>query len=194
MHCVSPAEAFESFDLSDFSVSDEHRWYRRALVLKADIASTQTRLVAAPPSNASRLPYFIDAVNRWFPSQTRRLLWIAHWEENTHHFGSSFLTAARRGLGEMRSIDEAPGHVFDAHPYAELDQLELSLEHQTEAGLLAGFLGQLIVTESDGWLIADGCTDRFEVWEGNVLFHSASSERIADARVIIKAFDCGEMR
>jgi len=193
MRCVSPAEAFDLLDLPDFSVSDEHRWYRRALVLRTDIAVTQKRLDAGAPTGAWQLPYFADAVSRWFPSETKRLLWIAHWQESTHHFGSSFVTAARRGLGESRSIDEAPGHVFAPHPYAELDQAELSVEHQTEAGLLAGFLCQLIVSGSDGWLVADGCNDRFEIWEGNVIFYSANSEKIAEAKDIFKAFNCGKM-
>ena len=43
-------------------------------------------------------------------------------------------------LGESRSLEEAPGHYFDEHPYANLDVTELTAAHRHELGLLVGFV------------------------------------------------------
>ena len=193
MRCLSAEEVAEQFGTAGFRVSDEHRWYRRALVLDAKLAAKQVRVPAGPPESR-RLPLFIVAVNAWLRPSSGRLLWVDHWEDGIYHDPAALLVAARNGIGESRSIDEAPGNYFEPHPYEEQDQSEWSQEQRLEAGLLVGLLSLLIVQESDGWLIADGGGDRFEVWEGNIFFHSADRAKIDEACTLVRDFECGEVQ
>lgn len=192
MHCLSAEEVTARFGSHGFVVSDEHRWYRRALVLKTGLAARQTRLSGGAPA-ALHLPDFLIAVNAWLPGSSGRLLWVDHWQDGVYHDGAAPLVAARRGIGESRSLDEAPGHYFEPHRYEEKDQSKWTSAQRAEAGLLAGLLSLLILEKSDGWLIADQGVDRFEVWEGNVLFHSADRAKIEEARVLLRDFECGPM-
>lgn len=193
MHCLSAEEVTARFGSAGFSVSDEHRWYRRALVLNAKLAGRQTRLSACAP-DAPHLPDFLLAVNAWLPASSGRLLWVDHWQDGVYHDGAALLVAARHGIGESRSLEEAPGHYFEAHAYEEEDQSNWTSAQRVEAGLLAGLMSLLILEKSDGWLIADQGVDRFEVWEGNVLFHSADRSKIEKARALLREYECGTMK
>jgi hypothetical protein len=189
MRCLAPKEAEDLFGPSGFRVSSEHEWYRIALVLDRDIATRQIRIGGRPTPNVSRLAYFAEALNRWLPTSRARLLWVDHWNSS---FPSpyEFFVAARVGLGEMRSLSEAPGHYFDPYPYDERDQLKIPPKQARQTGILIGLMAVIMVGGWDGWLVAEGSSDQIEFWEGNVFFHSNDSSRLADAKTLMMEFDC----
>jgi hypothetical protein len=159
-------------------------------VLDPKLASRQERLSAGPPAILTVLAPFIQQLNRWLPSERARVLWVDHWEKGNPHNSQALLQAARLSVGETRSFDEAPGYFFDVHPYDNLDVQETSPEHNYELGLLVGILSLFLVEASDGWLLAEGCTDRIEFWEGNVLFHSDDLAKMRKADKLLRAFGC----
>lgn len=57
-------------------------------------------------------------------------------------------------------------------------------------GLLEGFTTMILMTSSDGWLIAEGCIDRIEFWEGNIFFHSKEAKQIERANALLDGFGC----
>ncbi len=190
MRCLTAEEVVSMYGPVGFSVSDKHRWYRRELVLNSELASRQVRISASPPPILGTLAPFIQELNRWLPTERSRLFWVSHWELGNPHNSEALVRAARLGAGEPRSFDEAPGHYFDAHPYENLDVTETTPEHNYELGLLIGLVSMLLIESSDGWLLAEGCTDRVEFWEGNVLFHSEDRAKIVDADALLRRFDC----
>ncbi len=195
MRCLTAEEVVSLYGPIGFSVSDENRWYRRELVLQSERASRQVRVSASPPTILGALAPFIQELNRWLPTERSRLFWVSHWQSGNPHDSEAFVRAARQGAGEPRSLDEAPGHYFGAHPYENLDITETTPEHNCELGVLIGLVSMLLIESSDGWLLAEGCTDRVEFWEGNVLFHSEDREKIGEADALLKSYGCPpEMR
>src|SRR5690349_16518638 len=126
--------------------------YRSDLAIAVDIAAKQGRIGARPPGEIHRLPAFVGAVNRWLPDRRRRVFWVAHWAGASGWDDDALLLAARAGMGESRSLAEAPGHVFDARAWAEWDQLTLSAEDRSELAILVGIGVLVLATGSDAWL------------------------------------------
>ena len=56
--------------------------------------------------------------------------------------------------------------------------------------MLAGVIAMLMMTQSDGWLIAAGCADRIEFWEGHFFFHSQDADQLRRAEAIVEALGC----
>jgi hypothetical protein len=187
MRCLTPKEAEDLFGQVGFSVYSDV--YRTTLLLKPEIASRQHRVGGRPAPDAHRLAYFGEALNRWHPPNVHRLLWVSHWNNDFPSTHALFV-AARVGLGETRSLTEAPGHYFDPHPYDERDQTEITPEQARETGLLVGLMSLLMINGWDGWLIADGSADRIEFWEGNLFFYSREKPRLADANALMDEFGC----
>jgi hypothetical protein len=174
-----------------FTVSLEHRWYRTALTLDAKIAGRQARVGASPPDDLRGLRFFLERVNRWLPSKTARVLWIDHFESAVLG-DDALLLAMRRGFGEQRPLADAPGHYVDPQPWHEQDQLLITPERAGALSLLVGIAAALLITGSDGWLVAPGVADRIEFWEGNIFFYSSDSHRIAEATNLLS--DCPPVR
>jgi len=172
-----------------FSVTSNPHLDRTALVLDPAIASRQTRLGGGPTPDVSRLPHFAEALSRWYPPHVHRVLWIDHWSND---FPSAYdlFVAARVGLGETRSLSEAPGHYFDPHPYDERDQTRLSQEQARQTGILVGLTSLAMISSWDGWLIAGGSSDRIEFWEGNIFFYSCERPRLTGAKSTMDEFGC----
>ncbi len=191
MHCLSPPEAEEIFGGQGFSISLKHQGYRQELVLVDAKASQQVRIAARQPSDPGRLPYFVRTLNRWLPTHRARMLWIDHWEGLLFEgHENAIVDAAWRGLGEARSLEEAPGLYLDSQDWDEQDQTLIPAPHAKARGLLSGMIIIMMATESDGWLISEGSTDRIEFWEGHFFFHSADQEKLRQAREIIDEFRC----
>jgi hypothetical protein len=188
MRCITPKEAEDLIGRAGFKVSFEHEWYRIALILEPKAAARQIR-VGGRPSQVSRLAYFAEALNRWLPPNRHRLLWVNQWDS---FFPSTyeFFLAARVGLGETSSLSEAPGHYFDPYPYDERDQTEILPEQAREIGILIGLMSLVMIDGWDGWLVAEGGSDRIEFWEGNIFFYSDVRSRIAVATSLMDQFDC----
>jgi hypothetical protein len=184
MRCLTPGEVEELFGAEGFRVSFEHEEYRIALFLEPNARAQQTRIGCRPSGDTTGLPYSALALNQWLPPNRHRLLWIDHWEWLYPHLHWTFM-AVRTGLGEMRSISQAPGHYFDPFPWDEQDQLRISPEQARQTDLLIGLTALVMVGRWDGWLVADGGTDRIEFWEGNLFFHSSKPLRIAEAENLI---------
>jgi hypothetical protein len=192
MRCQTPAEVETVFGPGGLHVDLRDTSYRTALVFNGPQAAAQRRLGCGLPQRLSALTRFAAALNRWLPTDRRRLLWVDHWENNFPSSAEAFM-AVRRGLGEARSLDETPGHLFDAHPYHEEDQLEISAAHGRELGLLLGMMLVILAEGWDGWLLAEGESDRVEFWERNVFFHSAEPARIEAAQDLTTDYGCGPL-
>jgi hypothetical protein len=191
MRFLSPAEAETLLTRPRYSVSLTNSWYRSALLLDPELAGRQTRIAAEQPSDIGTTSRFVMTLNRWLPTDEARLLWVDHWEVG--NFGvleNALAAAAWRGLGEVRPPKEAPGLFFDAQNWGEEDQIEVTLEQAEARGVMVGIVALMMMSESDGWLVAPGCTDRIEFWEGNFFFHSETEEKIRQAEAIISAFGC----
>jgi hypothetical protein len=48
----------------------------------------------------------------------------------------------------------------------------------------------VMISGSDGYLLAGACSDRIEFWEGNLFFYSSRRERLSEAEALLKVFDC----
>jgi hypothetical protein len=177
------------FGTLGFKVSPEHAWYRRELVLDHAIADRQTRIAARPTLNVERLNYFIVALIRWLPTNRGRLLWVEHYETYYPSLHDSFV-AVRAGLGEKRSLDDAPGHYFEPHDYEQEDQTEILPAHAADVDIMVGLISLLMAGDWDAWVIADSCVDRIEFWEGNIFFYSEDQSRIARAEALLQTFNC----
>lgn len=189
MRCLTPNEAVDLFGRNGFSVASNPNLCRNALVLEPTLASRQTRVGGQPPRDVRHLRYFAEALNRWHPTDKGRLLWVDHW---TNDFPSTYETfiAARTGLGDARSLFEAPGHHFGPFPYHERDQMNISPEQAQQTGILIGFMSLIMIDGWDGWLVADGTSDRIEFWEGNVFFYSSEKLRLTAADSLMNQFEC----
>lgn len=189
MQCLTLEDAEALLSRDGFAIVSKPDWKRPALVLKPAFAARQTRIGRRAAPAADRLLEFVDAANSWLPSKTRRLLWIENWETNYPNTYPAFV-AMRGGLGEQRSLFEAPGHLFDAFPYDERDQLMRTREHDQEAGILVGLLSLVVIGGWDGRLIASGSTDQVEFWEGNIYFYATERSRLANAVALLDGFGC----
>lgn len=190
MRCLSPEQTKEIFGGAGFGVSLEHTDYRRELVLDLPNGERQYRIAANLPPHASGLTPFLAAANRWLPTDRARLLWIGHWCSIPADDPAPLVEAARRSLGELRSLEEAPGHLFGAHPYDQAIETRISADHSNDLGLLVGLTILLVLSGSDGWLIAQGSQDRIEFWESHIFFHSTDEARMAEACDLLTTFGC----
>jgi hypothetical protein len=189
MRCLTPKETIDLFGRNGFSVMSNPDLCRNALVLESTIASRQNRIGGRPTPDVSHLARFAEALNRWHPPNAHRLLWVDHWN-NDFPSAYEFFIAARVGLGDARSLSDAPGHYFDPHPYDEQDQTKISPEQTRQTGILIGLMSLIMVNRWDGWLVADGSSDRIEFWEGNIFFYSSEGSRLTNANSLMDQFGC----
>jgi hypothetical protein len=189
MHCLTPNEAKDVLESAGFRVSSADDRHRMELAPEPTVVAGQIRIGARPTPHVDRLCYFAEGRNRWLPSNRHRLLWVDNW---TSDFPSAFefFIAARIGLGETRSLFDAPGHYFDPYPYGELNQTQISPEQARQTGILIGLMSLIMINGWDAWLIAAGSSERIEFWEGNIFFHSHEPSRVAEATVLLDQFDC----
>jgi hypothetical protein len=180
MRGLTVQETQEILGKYGFRIDQNQSWYRLGLVLDTAIAGTQMRVDACPSAKPSGILGFAEAANRWLCPNKRRILWIEHYETA---FPSPYETfvAARRGLGEVRSLVEP-------HPYDQTDQIDMSKDQAQEANIIAGLSTLVLVGGWDGWLIAEGATDRIGFWEGFVYFYSSSAAQIERAQLLINRF------
>ena len=191
MRCLAPNDIASLFGDAGFTARAAAGAFGRPQVcLDRAIAEKQRRLGARPPLDVGQLMYFAGALNRWLPTDRSRLLWIAHWSITQVETDDDFLMAARRGLGERRSLVAAPGHYFEPQPYAEQDQFAATRELRANLALLVGLTSMVMISGSDGYLLAGACSDRIEFWEGNLFFYSSRRERLSEAEALLKVFDC----
>jgi hypothetical protein len=189
MRCLAPAEAEAIFGPEGFDVSLDHAWYRRALRLGSDRAVNEDRIAGRPTVDPSQLALFALEVNAWLPTNRSRLLWIDHW--NSDYPGvDQMVVAARAGLGETRSLSEAPGHLFDSYPYDERDQQKISPDQSRETSILVSLMTLIMIGGWDAWLVAGEGADRVEFWEGNIFFYSGDPTMLSSAETLLARFNC----
>jgi hypothetical protein len=189
MQCISAQQVVELFGPQGFSVVSNPIMNRMTLRLEANFSSREKRIGGRPTPHAQRLVKFVEALNRWLPTDQVRLLWVDHSDSafpSTH----ALFVAARAGLGELRSIVEAPGHLFESFPYSERDQLRMLPEQTRQTGILIGLTLLVIMNGWDGWLLSGQGVDRIEFWEGNLFFYSGDKERLDSAKVLMDQFEC----
>jgi hypothetical protein len=187
MRGLTAQETQEILGEYGFRIDQNESWYRLGLVLDTVSASAQMRVDACPSAKPSRILGFAEAANRWLCPNKRRILWIEHYETAFPSPYDVFI-ATRRGLGEVRSLVEAPGHSFEAHPYDQTDQIDMGKDQEHEANIIAGLSTLILVGGWDGWLIAEGDTDRIGFWEGFIYFYSSSAAQIDRAQLLINEF------
>lgn len=187
MRCLSADEVEAIFRQPRFRVAP---WdgYRRALQLDPRIADRQARVGAMQPSDMGLAAEFVRAINRWLPTNQARLLWADQWDSGIYGFETALAEAAWRGLGESRSLDDAPGFFLEAQNWSEEDQADVPPTQAEALGMLVGLGSLIMITTSDGWLIATDCEDRIEFWEGHVLFHSKDKGQIRRAEQIMELY------
>lgn len=189
MQCLTQKELLDLYGPTGFSVVSNHAWHRNTLTLESKMAAQQKRIGGRPAVYVDQLAQFAEALNRWHPTNRQRLLWVDHWADDFPSTHALFL-APRAGLGETRSLSDAPGHRFDSFPYGERDQLKISPEQGRQTGLLIGLTSLMMMNGWDGWLLADGSADRIEFWEGNLFFHSVDKARLVEAELLTDEFNC----
>lgn len=188
MRFATPDDFTRLFGASGFAVTS---WPRADWHTQLRLGGPQQAMFGCqPPPSVSSATAFIRATNRWFRSEWMRLLWINQWEDGATGSLKHLVEAARRGDGAGTTLHEAPGLLFDAHPYHKEDQTEISTSHSHELGLLAGYALLMIASGSYGWLMAEGERDRIEFWEGNLIFYSDQPAQLARARALAESFDC----
>jgi hypothetical protein len=189
VECLAPSEVEARLNASGFYLYFQRDSGRKALRLEESIRSRQHRIGGRVVSDAARLPHFVEAINRWLPTNRWRILWVESWNPFFPSVHDVFISA-RKGLGEYRSLEECPGHYFRPHDYDMVDQLEMPHEQIEDVNILT-CLAILIL--SGGWdaiLLANNCNDTIEFWEENILFNSSDMVRIECARSIMENFDC----
>jgi hypothetical protein len=189
MRCLSLEETESLFGSVGFHATANRELQRVALVLESSLDRRQSRVGARPTHDVTRLAHFSEALNRWLPPDRYRLLWIDHSEFAFPSIHDAFM-AVRTGLGEKRSLYDAPGHFFDAFPWNERDQMAISLEQARETSLLVGLMSLVMIDGWDGWLIADGTTERIGFWEGNIFMYGNEPSRVAEAETLFAEFGC----
>lgn len=189
MRFLTPRDVVDLLSQNGFTAMSRPEVQRTPLVLDKEIASGQRRVGGRPPSVLSQLSDFVDGMVRWYPSPSPRVLWLDSWNWD---FPSSYdlFVSARKGLGEIRSLFDVPGHYFNSYPYDERDQTKIPPDQAHETGLLIGFTSLLMINGWDGWLVAPGTSDRIEFWEGNFFFYSADTARLRAAESLMDAFGC----
>ncbi len=191
IRCISPSEAAALLGHQGFSVSLEQEAYRSALVLEQAYASRQHRIAAEQPPQVGLISSFVLSVNNWLPADQGRVFWADRWEPGSFGGRENALVAlAWRGVGDGRTLREAPGMVFDREDWNEEDQLRITASHAEALGVIIGLVTLLMMTLSDGWLVSTGSTDRVEFWEGNFFLHSADEEQLRRGHAIVKAYGC----
>jgi hypothetical protein len=189
MRFLTKEEVVDLLGKAGFSVMPNPHLDRIALVLEESVASRQNRVGGRPPPIISRLPHFVEALNRWLPLKMRRVLWVADWSSDVPSAYELFV-AARSGLGEHRPLCEGPGICFDPPLYEGRDQVEMPPEQARETGLFIGLVSLIMINGWDGWFVADRSSDRVEFWEGNMFFYSSEAPRLAEAKSLMDQFDC----
>lgn len=189
MRCITPAEADNIFGSTGLAVSLDHAWYRKALVLREDQTRGESRIGGRPTLDTSQLALFALEVNSWLPTDDCRLLWIDHWNSDYPSVDQMFV-AARLGLGEARSLSEAPGHLFDSYPYHERDQAEISPDQAKEISILVSLMSLIMIGGWDAWLVTNASTNRVEFWEGNIFFHTKVPTMLSSAEGLLARFNC----
>jgi hypothetical protein len=189
MRCITPAEVDQLFGKDGFSINSNPEMWRFALILDPKIESRQRRVEGRPTPDVNRLAYFAQELNRWLPPKRHRLLWLSSWDNYWPNAYEVFV-AARTGLGADKSLLDAPGLYFDAHDYDNQDQVEMPSEQYRDVSQLVGMMCLVMINGWDGWLIAEGCTDRIEFWEGNLFMYSHDRSRLKEGDRLLDGFDC----
>lgn len=181
------AEAFDQLMVPQDLRAGERNFHGTRLVAGDRLLAAERRIEAQPPV-CGRAPALAHALNLWLPAGRRRILWIAHVETVATAM-EPVVAAARRGLGEARPIDDAPGMLFDAVPDGAEDPVMLPTAAD-ELSLLAGLLVLVMAGGWDAWLLAEGCADRVEFWEGFILAHSTEPKRLHRAESLLRDHGC----
>jgi hypothetical protein len=179
MRCLTERDFLEAFSGARFTIGEQGR-----LLTNEAIASTQTRIARGGLRDGRTLAGFCRTAIRWLPEGSRRAIAITDaWSG----LGDALpaLEAIRRGLGEERPLKDVPIHVTDVHSWT-LDQLEMTPSQVCEEGLLVGILSLVLSCGWDAWLLADGCSDAIEFWEGNILFYSDRQSQLSKAKALLR--------
>ena len=149
------------------------------------VARQQNRLSSGAPGDVSRLAACCESLIRWLPEFTSRMLWIIDAPRGLNSARAG-LNAVRRGVGEMRPLEDTPFHCTSRHSWT-WDQLEISPDQSEDEELLVTLISLVMGCGWDGWLLADASLDAIEFWEGNVLFYSDNKQKIDDAHQIMQS-------
>jgi hypothetical protein len=119
-----------------------------------------------------------EATIGWLPKRGQRMLWLSSWD--TYPAGQvNFVEKIRRGCGEMRSLLQAPGHLFEPATYVDYD--DRSSRDVDEEAVMAGLVLSVLSLHWDAVLFSKECEDYVFISDGFALFSSNDAERIAFA-------------
>ena len=179
MRCFTEREFPEAFSGTRFTLSEQGR-----LLTDEAIGSAQTRIARGGLREGRALAWFCRNAIRWLPEGSRRAIFITDaWSGPGDALPA--LAAIRLGLGEERPLKETPILVTDAHSWT-WDQLEATPSQVRDEGLLVGILCLILSCGWNAWLLADGCADAIEFWEGNILFYSDRRSQLSKAKALLR--------
>ncbi|WP_299938031.1 hypothetical protein [uncultured Pelagimonas sp.] len=188
MKLLNIAEATDYLGEDKYAVSLENAWYRRLLYRVGDSVSKSERVARFFDPSPTQLSHVFLSMADWLPSNSNRLLWVEHSEDSFPSQKKHFLKVLGEDL-ETDHLVENPAILLGPLPSDLLDQLSGTVEQNAEAELLISLCTFLTVGGWDAKLLTTGSTDYIEFWEGNVLFHSESTEALIRATQILDYFD-----
>ncbi len=176
MRCFSGEEVRHSLSSTSLSIGETGR---------VGISGKMDRVEGRPEGDVGSLGSDLDSIFRWLPPKTGRLFCVGDWGFGALAQPYSFVMAARQSVGETRPLLDAPVHQFPSLSWT-WDALEESQEERRETGLLAGLAISTMCFGWDALLVAEGCLDVIEFWEGNILFYSREAEKLEEARALLR--------
>jgi hypothetical protein len=176
MHCLSAEESKKILSSTALRIGESGR---------VGISKRMDRVEGRPEGDIASLGSGLDYVFRWLPPETGRIFCMGDWGFGALAQPYSFIMAVRQNVGETRPLLDAPVHHFPSLSWT-WDALEESEEQRRESGLLAGLAISTMCFGWDALLVAEKCDDVIEFWEGNILFYSPDTEKLEEARAMLK--------
>ena len=148
------------------------------------LAGNALRLVAGPPSSKQSLSYVAQALIRWLPPHTGRLLILADWWDDIYNPAGA-LALMREPLGERRTWRDAPAMYVEPQAWS-WDQLDPTPPEQMDSQVLGLVLMSIMDRSWDAWMLTESAEALVNMLEGNVVFYSRSERRLDDGRLMMK--------
>jgi hypothetical protein len=180
-------ETIEYLGEDKFAVSLENPEYRRLLHrigCGSDKSERIGRFLNPDPLQLSNV--FLSVAN-WLPHSTHRLLWIDHFSDGFPSQNRHFLNVLGNDLPSDFLV-ESPSILLGPLSDDLMDQLAGTHQQNTEAEALITLCILLSVGNWDAKLLTSGSTDYIEFWEGNVFFHSESTEALDRATEVLNFY------
>lgn len=139
----------------------------------------QESVGCSPDIQACGVGFYLDAC-KWLGADSLHVMWIEYLE-------TSFT-----GLTEILEVMKvATGYGADISTLCAI-AIKWSVRAQDDPEkdeiLFAWAFALMCVSGSNGWVLSQSGEDRIAFWEGNLFFHSASANKLAEASKLIDVY------